>query len=149
MRGLSNLRKWCLHQLKKYYPDFRGIRFLDPSIHEEIAGCLFSDPESVTNWNLRTKDDLGKRREFWGSRAYELLFVYARPDLRLLAKYKCCADESPDMYMYWRARFRDYHRRETSGTSEYDPIMGVTYAPEIEECRPLRTDEVRKWCYLD
>lgn len=147
-RGFSELRKWCLHHLKKYYPALRGIRFIDPSVTEEIAGCLFSDPESVTNWNLRTRDDLGKRREYWGSRAYELLFVSARPDLTLLAKYKCNGDESPDLYQYWRARYRDFSRRIASGTSEYDPILGVTYAPEQEECRPLRTDEVRKWSYL-
>lgn len=148
MRGLSNLRKWCLHHLKKYYPEFRGIRFLDPSIQEEIAGCLFSDPDSVSNWNLRSKTDMGKRREFWGSRAYEMYFVCARPDLSLLAKYRCDRDESPDLYQYWRARIRDYNRRDASGISEYDPVMGIVYAPEVEECRPLRTDEVRKWSYL-
>lgn len=148
MRGFSELRKACLYALKKYYPGLQGIRFLDPSVSDEIAGTLFSDPSSVTNWNLRSKEDLGKRREFWGSRAYEVLFVQSRPDLRLLAKYQCIRDESPDLYRYWRARARDLTRLRDSGCSEYDPILGVVYAPEPEECRPLRTEEVRKWCYL-
>lgn len=139
LRGMSNLRKRVLCEIKTRYPRFKGIPFSSNFDNDGIH--LLTDPDSCTNWNLSWKADLGPGSPYYGHACARVFSDVCHPNKDLLREYSTVfSDENSRLYLYFQEKVRQtLWVSPTAEAEEYFPIDDL----------PQRTDEVRKWAYID